>query len=533
MKKQQGSIIPLFILIMLSAFIFLYYTYDISRSYLAAKVQINTTREINNLISISGDTLTDINQSIAQLNGLDIDHSQGDWSYDNYEENDVISVVSTVNLTQHRKLTQTLPNALEDRFEVETKTIRAKHYEDLNVIVTIADDSETKYLANSVKHSLNNALKVLFDHTDSNLTVVPFGYRINIGGKCWTTFPRGDDFSFQWWEDYYAQLDMLNDLKQQQRNIDNLIANARRQIEQKQARIDEIDQLLATTDDPEEIDNLNAEKELLENEIQELERQLEDLLNQKEDIDNEVNDQQQVINDLESSQTFIKYHELAEHYAKSGQNYLYIDNYFDVFLDDNSYPYTSDDAINDASRTEFDQSLLSELSITKNKYFGNTQTCPSKAVVEETTSYRVFLSTVNQMNFRAPFVSPIQGVNYALKHSFLSNKANRTAVIYLTALTDEKLSDQDQKESEKDILKQFCQTIKTDYINHVSAKSIFIVNDDSNISDIESLECANLWHEKYSIINIDEFDDDDLLTDRIAYELLQESSSNYIGKINE
>ncbi|PNQ61054.1 hypothetical protein C1141_11590, partial [Vibrio agarivorans] len=197
------------------------------------------------------------------------------------------------------------------------------------------------------------------------------------------------------------------------------------------------------------------------------------------------------------------------------------------------YPYTSDDAINDASRTEFDQSLLSELSITKNKYFGNTQTCPSKAVVEETTSYRVFLSTVNQMNFRAPFVSPIQGVNYALKHSFLSNKANRTAVIYLTALTDEKLSDQDQKESEKDILKQFCQTIKTDYINHVSAKSIFIVNDDSNISDIESLECANLWHEKYSIINIDEFDDDDLLTDRIAYELLQESSSNYIGKINE
>ncbi|AUI85071.1 hypothetical protein BS333_00990 [Vibrio azureus] len=533
MKKQQGSIIPLFILVMLSAFVFTYYTYDISRSYLAAKVQINTTREINNLISISGDTLTDINQSIAQLNGLDIDHSKGDWSYDNYEENDVISVVSTVNLTQHRKLTQALPDVSDDGFEVETKTIRAKHYEDLNIIVTISDDSETKYLVNSVKYSLNNALKVLFEHTNSNLTVVPFGYRININGKCWTTFPRGDGFSFQWWEAYYAQLDILDALEQQQQNIDNLIANTRHQIEQKQARIDEIDQLLATTDDPEEIDNLNAEKEALEDEIQELQRQLEDLLNQKEDIDNQVNDQQQTIEDLQSSPTFMKYNELADHYAKSGQNYLYIDNYFDAFLYDHSYDYTEDDARDDALVTEFKPGSLNKLSITKNKYFGNSQTCPSKAVIEETTSYRAFLSTVNQMSFSSPFVSPIQGVNYALKHSFLSNKANRTAVIHLTALTDDKLSEQDQKESDKDILQQFCQTIKKDYIHDVSAKSIFIVNDDSNISEIESLECANLWHDQYSIINIDEFDDDDLLTDRIAYELLQESSSNYIGNINE
>lgn len=67
------------------------------------------------------------------------------------------------------------------------------------------------------------------------------------------------------------------------------------------------------------------------------------------------------------------------------------------------------------------------------------------------------------------------------------------------------------------------------YVNDVSAKSIFIIDTNSNLDDIEALDCTNAWNKSTGIIDIDEIDEDEKLTDRISYELLQESSSTYIG----
>ncbi|WP_230834120.1 hypothetical protein, partial [Vibrio campbellii] len=67
------------------------------------------------------------------------------------------------------------------------------------------------------------------------------------------------------------------------------------------------------------------------------------------------------------------------------------------------------------------------------------------------------------------------------------------------------------------------------YVNDVSAKSIFIIDTNSNLDDIEALDCTNAWNKSTGIIDIDGIDEDEKLTDRISYELLQESSSTYIG----
>ena len=136
------------------------------------------------------------------------------------------------------------------------------------------------------------------------------------------------------------------------------------------------------------------------------------------------------------------------------------------------------------------------------------------------------------MDFGDTFVSPIQGFNYSLKKAFnLTNK--RTVVINITSLDDIHLTDQDQENEDKDILSSFCGTVKNKYVNQTSAKSIFIVDTSSNIEDIEGLNCTNAWSESTGIINIDEIDEDEKLTDRISYELLQESSSTYIGNEND
>ncbi|MHA7231695.1 hypothetical protein ACVT98_24020 [Vibrio campbellii] len=412
---------------------------------------------------------------------------------------------------------------------MSAKTIRAKHYEDLNVIIAISNDPRTRLIANEVKYEINDALKSLFDKTNSTLTVIPYGYRINISGKCWSTFPRGDNFPFQWWERYFGELDVLKTLENQKSSIENNISNANSQIAAKQRRINEINELLAETEDPEEKDQLEAERERLEREIDNLYEDIEEYESDLEDKEEQIEDQEEVIAELESSPIYEEYKDLAYHYAKpnyGGANYLYLDNYFDEFLESNGYSYTDGDAISDSKRTNM--ASVDELKVTRNKYFGNSKTCPSQQALTNSSDYSKFLSIVNSMDFSDSFVSPIQGFNYSLKKAFnLDNK--RTVVINITSLDDTYLSEQDQKDEDKDILSDFCSTVQNKYVNDVSAKSIFIIDTNSNLDDIEALDCTNAWNKSTGIIDIDEIDEDEKLTDRISYELIQESSSTYIG----
>ncbi|CAE6959670.1 hypothetical protein ACOMICROBIO_LMKGKHOH_03761 [Vibrio sp. B1FIG11] len=529
MRNQRGSATPIVLLVMLSAIVFAYYSYDMSRSYLAAKVQINTASELNDLTAITGDSEWNVEKQVAESNGLDVNGSNDDWTFEEHDDDEVVYMTTSLPMQQHRKLTPGLSSVGNDSFTVSAKTIRAKHYEDLNVIIAISNDPRTRSIASEVKYEINDALKSLFDKTNSTLTVIPYGYRINISGKCWSTFPRGDNFPFQWWERYFGELDVLKTLENQKSSIENNISNANSQIAAKQRRINEINELLAETEDPEEKDQLEAERERLEREIDDLYEDIEEYESDLEDKEEQIEDQEEVIAELESSPIYEEYKDLAYHYAKpnyGGANYLYLDNYFDEFLESNGYSYTDGDAISDSKRTNM--ASVDELKVTRNKYFGNSKTCPSQQALTNSSDYSKFLSIVNSMDFSDSFVSPIQGFNYSLKKAFnLDNK--RTVVINITSLDDTYLSEQDQKDEDKDILSDFCSTVQNKYVNDVSAKSIFIIDTNSNLDDIEALDCTNAWNKSTGIIDIDEIDEDEKLTDRISYELLQESSSTYIG----
>lgn len=532
MRVQKGSVAPVVLLAMLSVVVFAYYSYDMSRSYLAAKVQINTTSELNDLAAISGNTTWNVEQQIAKANGLDVDDFNDDWTFGEYNDDEVIYMTESLQMQQHRKLTASLNGVNNDSFSVSSKTIRTKHYEDLDVIIAISNDPQTRSLVNGVKYDLNDALKLLFDKTNSTITVIPYGYRINFGSnKCGTTFPRNDGFSFKWWENYFAQLDILKILNQEKDEIERNLSSAKSQVLSNQQRINEINSELADADvDPEVKDQLEAEKEDLQRNNEILNSNIDDYQSDLEDKEKLIEEQEKAIANLEATDTYIDYKVLAYHYAKvnyDGANYLYLDNYFDGFLESNNYSYTENDAISDSSKTNM--SNVDDLSIAKNKYFGDVTTCPTQQVVSNSTNYGSFLSVVNNMNFSDSFVSPIQGFNSSLKKAFnLSNK--RTVVINITALIDSYLSEQDQKNEDKEILSSFCQTIQQKYVNDVAAKSIFLVDSMSNIDDIEALDCANAWNKSTGIINIDEVQN---LTDRISYELMQESSSTYIGNKDE
>ncbi|EDP59607.1 hypothetical protein [Vibrio sp. AND4] len=532
MRNQKGSVTPLVLLVMLSVIVFAYYSYDMSQSYLAAKVQINTTSELNDLTAITGDPKHNVEKQVASLNGINVNGSNADWTFENHDDDEVVYMTTTLPMRQHRKLTLGLSEGHNSSFAVDAKTIRAKHYEDLNVIVAVSNDPKTKAIVNEVKYSLNDALKSLFAKTDSSLTVIPYGYRINIDGKCWTTFPRGDGFSFQWWEKYFVQVDLLKNLENQKSSIEKNISNANSLIAQKQRKIKQLRAELAEAN-PEDKDRLEEQIAELEHQIKNLNENIEGYESDLEDKVEQVDKQKEVVEDLESTPYFDEYHDLAFHYAKSkyeGDSYLYLDNYFDEFLDSNGYHYTDYDAIADSERTKIKN--LDNLKVTRNKYFGNSRSCPSQKIISNSTDYKKFLSIVNSMDFGDTFFSPVQGFNYSLKKAFnLKNK--RTVVINITSLDDIHLTDQDQENEDKDILSRFCGTVKNKYVNQTSAKSIFIVDTSSNIEDIEGLDCTKTWNESTGIINIDEIDEDEKLTDRISYELLQESSSTYIGNEND
>lgn len=531
MRNQKGSVTPIVLLVMLSVIVFAYYSYDMSRSYLAAKVQINTTSELNDLIAITGDSKWEIEKQVAESNGLDVNGSNDDWTFEEHDDDEVIYMTTSLPMEQHRKLTPGLSGVKNESFTVNSKTIRAKHYEDLNVIIAVSNDVKTRQIVNEVKYEVNDALKSLFDKTNSTITMVPYGYRVNINGKCWSTFPRGDGFQFQWWEMYFGELDVLEDLENQKSAIKNSISNAHAQISSKRRRINEINKELAETKDPAEKDRLEAEQERLESEIEDLYANIADFESDLEDKEEQIEDQKEFIEELESDPRYEKYKDLAYHYAKpnyGGANYLYLDNYFDEFLESNDYNYTDSDAISDSQLTNMSTASVEDLKVTKNKYFGNSRTCPNQQVLSKSNDFSKFFSIVSSMDFADSFVSPVQGFNYSLKQAFnLDNK--RTIVINITSLDDSYLSEQDQKDEDKNILMGFCRTVQKKYVNEVSAKSIFIIDSSSNIDDIEALDCTNLWNKSTGIIDIDEIYEDESLTDRISYELLQESSSTYLG----
>lgn len=533
MRNQKGSAMPIVFLVMLSAIVFAYYSYDMSRSYLAAKVQINTTSELNDLIAITGSSNGNVEKQVAKSNGLEIESSRDNWTFDEYDNDDVVYMTTSSVMQQHRKLTPGLSNVSDTSFSVEAKTIRAKHYEDLNIIIAISNDPESRQIIDEAKYEINDALKALFEKTNSTLTVIPYGYRINVDGKCWTTFSRGDGFSFAWWENYFMQGDILKSLEEEKSDLEHLISDANSQMSIKQKNIDEINEQLAETENPEIKDQLELEKEQLEREIEDLNSKIEEYESDLEDQLEPIADQEGIMDDLESTETYKEYKDLAYHYVKSnygGSNYVYLDNYFDDFLELNNYDYNDGDVIVDSSRTNM--SNVNDLRVTKNKYFGDIKTCPNQQVQIESSDYSKFLTVVNGMDFNGSFVSPVQGFNYSLKKTFNLEK-KRTVIINITSLNDDYLSEQDQQNNDKDILNDFCSTIQEKYVNDVSSKSIFIVNTNSNIDDIEALNCTNSWNQSNGIINIDEFDEYKKLTNRISYELLQESSSTYIGNDND
>ncbi|GAK21464.1 hypothetical protein JCM19052_2007 [Vibrio sp. JCM 19052] len=128
---------------------------------------------------------------MAESNGLDVNGSNDDWTFEEHDDDEVVYMTTSLPMQQHRKLTPGLSSVGNDSFTVSAKTIRAKHYEDLNIIIAISNDPRTRSIANEVKYEINDALKSLFDKTNSTITVIPYGYRINISGKCWSTFTWG------------------------------------------------------------------------------------------------------------------------------------------------------------------------------------------------------------------------------------------------------------------------------------------------------------------------------------------------------
>lgn len=93
---------------------------------------------------------------------------------------------------------------ISSRADFSTVDRSVKLLRPLDVVIAVEDTPATHATFNMSRQALMNALTRLYQQAPNSRTfIVPYGWRINQGGRCYTGIARGDDFSFVWWEQFF------------------------------------------------------------------------------------------------------------------------------------------------------------------------------------------------------------------------------------------------------------------------------------------------------------------------------------------
>lgn len=533
LQKQNGSTTIVVMMLMLSFLIFSYHVYDLSRAYLSSIVSLNVSDQVADLYLI-GDNETQnkskMSDEIAKYSGIHFSYIDKVTSYSSQSNvsHDEFMIASVDNTTKiSPKLTKGI---LENKtFYNETKTEKVKKFSDLNVVIVASDSSGNRGLIDKYKEPLKQAIDKLMSKSNSNLSIIPYGYRLLQDSRCYSVIERGDGFSFPWWEDYHGEVDYLNSLKSDLENAKNHLSSVNNSINSTKSKIESTRQELASESDPEIKDQLEAELESLENHLDDLYDDRDDTEDRIDDLEEKVEDQQAVVDNLENTSTFKKYRALDLHYVKKnrgGEEYSYFDDYTDEFLSENNYTFTKNDAYESSINLDSISSLYDE-SVKNNSAFGVESTCPNASISKYKDDTDNYYSTFNNMGKNASYVSLIQGLGSGMKVAFAAPK-KRTVIFYMIDQNDDYLLDQDEKNTEKTIANRSCQKTRDSYINDIAVKNVFLTSSQSGEDYVSELSCQynSLLNGESNIINYSDYGTSNDVSDRILYELLQESSSS-------
>lgn len=160
-----------------------------------------------------------------------------------------------------------------------------------------------------------------------------------------------------------------------------------------------------------QIDSVNNQLTSLTNSLPQLEASID---NAQEKVDKQT----KVVEDLRASENYIKFLPLAQHYAKRYQNYRYFEDYTDEVANQGDFSMPEENYSQSASKITLSPTVHYALSVSRNNYFGDTNTCPSTVVSSNMSSPESVKSALNSIDYSGKDLLALEGLLWAGRSFF-------------------------------------------------------------------------------------------------------------------
>lgn len=381
-----------------------------------------------------------------------------------------------------------------------------KLFKPINVIIAVENTQENRENFYQARQPLINAIRRLYQQAPaSRVSLIPYSFRVNYLGRCYTGIERGDEFDFPWWEIYLDRVDASN-LKE-----DALLAalaaleGAENKIKENNESVEKLKESLKDHDpgtaDYQKIKNDIEKLVTLIKNIEETIPQLEKNLQEAEE---ESNQQKDIMESLEDHKLYDKYRFLAMHYAKKFDNYKLLEDYKDDFANSGIYKIDESNFLNSAARINvIEPYYLRRLAVWRNGPFSDSDTCPSVGVAGEMNNIGTVSSALSNLNFSNDKLMSLEGILWAGRQATSKTASGSRNVILLFTSDKEDVLDDNRLLG----VSESCRAIKQSYINHRSSKIIFVVKNREAMDKFSKLNCATEIGGKSGFIVQDEIYD--------------------------
>ncbi|BEM16414.1 Uncharacterised protein [Serratia marcescens] len=418
---------------------------------------------------------------------------------------------------------------LDPEVRISTADNAVKVFRPLHVIIAVEASSLNRANVMQARAALMSSLSRLYaEAPTTRTTVIPYSFRVNSGGKCYTGIARSDAFSFVWWENFFAQEDYLAELENTLRMAEEYLGRLNAEIDYSNQMIIYLNNELSQHDPgTQEYKELTEQISYYQQEIRLAEAMLpmanENIKIAKENVDA----QKEVIDNLKQQQQYIDYFPLAKHYAKRYDNYYLLDDYTDNFANSGIFSITQSDFERAAKTTYQSAEYLSSLAVKRGVYFGDAGTCPASTVKYGLTSSQNVNSALSGIDFSTNKIKTLEGLLWAGRTAFSASRGMARNVIILFASDTKEVIDPDEVTG----IRQSCAAIKTGFINNKSAKLIVVTQNQDGRDKFEELSCATQWFTDPGYINLEDINNESTptLEEQFNFIFSQESTTRNIN----
>lgn len=406
-------------------------------------------------------------------------------------------------------------------------TVKVLH--PLNIHLIIEGTPENKSNMLRVNLPLYNALKRLTeDAPETRMNIIPYSYRINSGSRCYTGIARGDSFSFVWWENAFMQEDLLTSYTSQLNSAMSSLTNANNSLASLNRKISDLKKEQAEykpgsaeyADLQRQIDQAMSQYSSIENSIPQLETNI-------DNAQDRYDAQKKIVDELQASDTYVKYLPLAKHYARRYQNYRYFEDYTDEIANKGDFSIPEENYLKAALNMTSSPMVHSTLSVARNNYFGDTNTCPLTSVTSSITSAESVRTAINLMDYSGKDLLALEGLLWTGRsiYSGGGSLTRNVAIMFISGKQDtidpESLSG----------IKEACNTIKNTFSAGKVSKLLIVAPDADAAENYSGLQCTTSWDSDTGFILLDDYIDnfDKEIEARFIHYFSQESTTRNVN----